>query len=162
MSLTNSIYNFEQISDNKLFTLKNKIEISIKAANKINEFHKENLYFKNLTSQSFIYDLTKDDVVLNDFNEKIKQPKTKGNRLFYISPEQTGRINRTTDYRTDIYSFGVVLFKLFTKTYPFAYDDPIQIIHSHIAKIPTSVANINSYVPASLSNIIEKLLKKEP
>lgn len=159
MSLNNKIYTFEEISNNKLFTLKNKLELSIKAANKINELHKKNIFYKNLNSNSFCYDKSLDNVVLSN---SLKSNDIDTNKLLYISPEQTGRINRVTDYRTDIYSFGIILYKLFTKKYPFDYNDPIQIIHAHIAKIPSPVSSINSYVPASLSKIIEKLLKKEP
>jgi serine/threonine protein kinase len=53
--------------------------------------------------------------------------------LPYISPEQTGRMNRTVDYRTDFYSLGIVFYELLTGKPPFVVEDPLGLIHSHIA-----------------------------
>ncbi|MEO0989301.1 MAG: hypothetical protein AAFY20_27795, partial [Cyanobacteria bacterium J06639_14] len=54
----------------------------------------------------------------------------------YIAPEQTGRMNRGIDYRADFYSLGVTLYELLTGVLPFQGDDPLELIHSHIAKVP--------------------------
>lgn len=159
MSLKMNRCNFKQISDDKKFSLKDKVEFSIKAAGQIDNLHQENIFYKNLTSESFLYDWIENRIILKDSDYTSSEEL---NRLLYISPEQTGRINRVTDYRTDIYSFGIILFRLFAKKYPFEYTDPLQIIHAHIAKVPKSVSSVNALIPISLSKIIEKLLKKEP
>jgi predicted ATPase/signal transduction histidine kinase/CheY-like chemotaxis protein/tRNA A-37 threonylcarbamoyl transferase component Bud32 len=83
--------------------------------------------------------------------------------LVYIAPEQTGRINRLIDYRTDYYSLGVTFYELVTGGYPpFAAEDTMGWVYSHIAKIPPSPRGINPAVPEMLAKIILKLLSKNP
>ena len=57
-------------------------------------------------------------------------------RVAYISPEQTGRMNRVVDYRTDVYSLGATLYHLLTGVPPFESDDPLALVHWHIARQP--------------------------
>jgi len=80
--------------------------------------------------------------------------------LAYLSPEQTGRMNRHIDFRTDFYSLGVTLYKLFTGQLPFKSDDALEMIHSHIARVPIQPAEINGDIPLPISDIILKLLAK--
>jgi histidine kinase len=82
--------------------------------------------------------------------------------LIYMAPEQTGRMNRTIDYRADLYSLGVTLYHFLTGTVPFKSDDPLEIIHSHIAREPEPPHAVNTAVPLPISNIIVKLLLKTP
>jgi serine/threonine protein kinase len=69
-------------------------------------------------------------------------PNTLEGTLAYISPEQTGRMNRALDYRTDFYSLGITFYQLLTGKLPFlpspneAFDDAIELVHAHIAKQP--------------------------
>src|SRR2546427_7337573 len=78
----------------------------------------------------------------------------------YMSPEQTGRMNRSVDYRTDLYSLGVTLYELLTGVLPFASKDPLEVIHAHIAKTPTPPSHLDGRVPDQLSRILLKLLAK--
>lgn len=80
--------------------------------------------------------------------------------LNYISPEQTGRMNRLVDYRTDFYSLGVVLYQMLTGKLPFQTDDISELIHAHIAKEPLPPHLINHKIPHTLSAIVMKLLSK--
>ena len=80
--------------------------------------------------------------------------------LAYVSPEQTGRINRRIDYRSDLYSLGVVLYEMFTGHLPFDSEDPIELVHSHIAKKPLAPLAVNLELPSVVSDIIAKLLAK--
>ncbi len=82
--------------------------------------------------------------------------------LAYISPEQTGRLNRSVDYRTDYYSFGVTLYELLTRRLPFTNEDPMEMVHCHIAKPPPDPMKINPEIPEALSAIVMKLMSKNP
>jgi predicted ATPase/signal transduction histidine kinase len=80
--------------------------------------------------------------------------------LRYIAPEQTGRMNRVVDYRCDYYSLGVTLYELFTGRVPFDSNDLMELVHSHIAKIPEAPEHLDPAIPPSLSRVIMKLLAK--
>lgn len=80
--------------------------------------------------------------------------------LGYISPEQTGRMNRGIDYRSDFYSLGVTFFELLTEQLPFTASDPLELVHCHIAKEPPTVQSIKPNLPTILSDIIGKLMAK--
>lgn len=80
--------------------------------------------------------------------------------LAYISPEQTGRMNRGIDYRTDFYSLGIIYFELLTGQLPFTSYDPLELIHCHIAQQPPTAHSINPEIPPILSEIINKLMAK--
>lgn len=82
--------------------------------------------------------------------------------LAYISPEQTGRINRVVDYRTDIYSLGITLFQALTGSLPFSSRDPMEMVHSHIATLPPNPSDLDKKIPRTLSRIILRMLEKAP
>ncbi len=90
----------------------------------------------------------------------IANPDIMEGTLAYNSPEQTGRMNRVVDYRTDIYSMGVTLYELITGTLPFATNDALELVHAHIAQVPKLVNEVNSKIPEQLGSIIAKLLAK--
>ncbi|MDP1772345.1 MAG: diguanylate cyclase [Methylobacter sp.] len=91
--------------------------------------------------------------------EAIGLRKLKGT-LSYMSPEQTGRMNRSLDYRTDFYSLGISFYEMLTGRPPFEADDPIEIIHCHLAKPAIPPATTKPKIPIQVSNIIMKLLEK--
>ncbi|MEH2079512.1 MAG: AAA family ATPase [Nostoc sp.] len=80
--------------------------------------------------------------------------------LAYLSPEQTGRMNRLLDYRTDFYSLGITLYELLTGHLPFPTTDILELVHCHIAKRPPSPHEVNAMIPKSVSDIIVKLIAK--
>ena len=80
----------------------------------------------------------------------------------YLSPEQTGRMNRQADYRTDFYSLGITLYRLLTGQLPFQADDPPGWVHCHIARIPPSVSDLIPEIAQPVSDIVLKLLAKVP
>lgn len=80
--------------------------------------------------------------------------------LAYMSPEQTGRLNRPLDYRTDLYSLGVVLYEMFAGRLPFATKDPTELVHSHIARKPLALHERDEAIPEVISAIVAKLLAK--
>ena len=80
----------------------------------------------------------------------------------YVSPEQTGRMNRPVDYRTDCYSMGVLFYRMLTGQLPFQANDPLEWTHCHIARMPTPPSEIAPEVPQPVSDIVMKLLAKLP
>ncbi|MEH2093611.1 ATP-binding sensor histidine kinase [Nostoc sp.] len=80
--------------------------------------------------------------------------------LAYLAPEQTGRMNRGIDYRADFYALGVTLYQLLTGTLPFTSDDPLELMHCHIAKVPVPVEQVNPDVPGMVAAIVTKLMAK--
>jgi len=82
--------------------------------------------------------------------------------LAYIAPEQTGRTGGAVDQRADLYSFGATLYELATGQPPFGDGEPLQLIHDHLAVVPAAPVERNPAIPAVLSEIIMRLLEKEP
>ncbi|MEG4999513.1 trifunctional serine/threonine-protein kinase/ATP-binding protein/sensor histidine kinase [Microcoleus sp. B4-D4] len=80
--------------------------------------------------------------------------------LGYLSPEQTGRMNRGIDYRTDFYSLGVTFYELLAGQLPFPSHDAMELVHCHIAKQPPSLHEINPQIPLVFSEIVSKLMAK--
>ena len=82
--------------------------------------------------------------------------------LQYISPEQTGRMNRSVDFRTDLYSLGITLYEMITGKLPFTAATPLDLVNAHITHEPIAPVEINHLIPVSISSIILKLLSKNP
>ncbi|WP_437597959.1 AAA family ATPase [Sorangium sp. So ce590] len=87
-------------------------------------------------------------------------PDTLEGTLAYMSPEQTGRMNRILDDRTDLYSFGVTLYEMLTGVLPFQTTDSVELVHSHIARRPIPPHEVSPAVPRVVSDIVMKLLSK--
>jgi len=92
--------------------------------------------------------------------QALEPPEFVDGTLAYMAPEQTGRMNRSIDSRSDLYAFGVTLYEMLTGVLPFAASDPLGWVHCHIARQPTPpVGRLNS-VPLPISAIVMKLLSK--
>jgi PAS domain S-box-containing protein len=110
------------------------------------------------------------DILLVDFSlattqEHTVSPEDVGvsvGEWAYMSPEQTGRMNRPVDYRTDCYSMGVLLYRMLTGQLPFQASDPLEWTHCHIARMPPPPCDIAPAVPEPVSDIVMKLLAKLP
>jgi PAS domain S-box-containing protein len=89
-------------------------------------------------------------------------PETVVGTLAYMPPEQTGRVNRSIDARSDLYALGVTLYQMATGALPFAVVDPLELVHCHIARQAMPPFERNPAVPAAISAIIMKLLAKAP
>lgn len=82
--------------------------------------------------------------------------------LAYMSPEQTGRMNRSLDLRTDLYSLGATLYHMLTGAPPFVGDDPLELVHCHIARVPAAPRELVADVPEPVSELVMRLLAKAP
>jgi len=80
----------------------------------------------------------------------------------YMAPEQTGRMNRGVDARSDLYSLGATLYRVATGYTPFRATDPLALMHAHMARVPTPAVERRPDLPGPISRILAKLLEKEP
>ena len=95
-------------------------------------------------------------------NQEIYNPNVLEGTLTYMSPEQTGRMNRGIDYRTDFYSLGVTFYELLTRQLPFQATDPMELVHCHLAQKPTPPMELNPAIGVMVNNLVMKLMAKTP
>jgi serine/threonine protein kinase len=88
------------------------------------------------------------------------QPEIIAGTLAYMAPEQTGRMNRSIDSRSDLYALGVTFYQMLTGSLPFAASDPMELVHCHIARRPTPPSARWSNIPSPVSAVVMKLLAK--
>jgi PAS domain S-box-containing protein len=92
----------------------------------------------------------------------VGSPRALEGTLPYLSPEQTGRMNRTVDHRSDIYSLGVTFYEMLTGRLPFEANDAIAMVHAHLAKTPVAPHVLNPLIPETLSRLVLKMIAKAP
>ncbi|PHK27087.1 hypothetical protein VF12_35910, partial [Nostoc linckia z15] len=162
--------NLKQYIDNHIqLNIIDSLKIAIQIADIIASLHEQHIIHKDIKPQNIIINPKSLQVKITDFsiasrlskeNAIISNPNLLKGTLAYMSPEQTGRMNRSIDYRTDFYSLGVTLYELLTSKLPFNSTDILEIIHCHIAKQPIPPHQVNPQIPQGLSNIVMKLLSK--
>jgi len=136
----------------------------------VGDIHRQSFCHRDLSPDNILWDNRKKTVSVVDFGSALEFPHkaravinptfVEGSRA-YMSPEQSGRMNRGLDYRTDFYSLGVVLYELITGRLPFITEDPNELIYSHIALQPEPPADLKADIPVAVSNIVLKLLSKD-
>ncbi len=160
-----------QLMDDGSIPLKIILRVAIAICESIALVHAGGVIHKDVKPDNVIIDLSRENwrVALADFsisstlheeNQAISNPDVLEGTLYYMSPEQTGRMNRKLDYRTDYYSFGVMLYELVTGRLPFEVSDPMELVHCHIARKPPPLRTANEEVPKALAAIILKLMAK--
>ena len=142
--------------------------LAIKLSGIIDGIHKKNIIHKDIKPHNILFSEKTGNVTMINFGlASFLETENSAQKSIhslegtqYISPEQTGRMNRTIDYRTDFYSLGISFYEALTGTVPFRGKDPMELVHCHIAKQPFAPCNANPQVPTALSNIVMKLLSK--
>jgi len=119
----------------------------------------ENIIVIPSTLQSYLTDFDLASELLSENADVSELGELQGS-LPYLSPEQTGRMNRAVDYRTDFYSFGVVLYEMLTGERPFQAVDAMEMVHCHIARQPEPIRARRPAVPVMIERIVEKLMAK--
>ncbi|MGD1809650.1 AAA family ATPase [Dapis sp. BLCC M126] len=145
--------------------------IALQIINPLEKLHQNRIIHKDIKPQNIIINPESQQIQLIDFSTttklpketvEIKNPHTMEGTLAYISPEQTGRMNRGIDYRSDFYSLGITFYQLLTGQLPFTSTDPIELVHFHIARQPKPLIELNSQIPETLNSIVLKLIAKMP
>lgn len=145
------------------------LKIAIEITEAIGAIHENHIIHKDVKPSNIIINPKTHKLKLTDFSISTHFDDSKPTLVInnqiegtlpYMSPEQTGRINRTVDYRTDIYSLGVTFYEMITGQLPFLTEDPVELMHAHIAKIPTLPEKLREEIPTTISSIIMKCLKK--
>jgi predicted ATPase/serine phosphatase RsbU (regulator of sigma subunit)/tRNA A-37 threonylcarbamoyl transferase component Bud32 len=145
------------------------LHIALQTAEILAAIHAANVIHKDINPANIVLHPETGQLKLIDFgiasvlsreNPTLKNPNVLEGTLAYISPEQTGRMNRTLDYRTDFYSLGVTFYELLTGQLPFKTIDPLELVHCHIAKQPVSPHELNLGIPKAVSEIVMKLMAK--
>ncbi|MEM7592419.1 MAG: AAA family ATPase [Cyanobacteria bacterium P01_A01_bin.83] len=158
------------LSQNK-FSLEDFLTIAIKTIDSLATIHNANIIHKDINPANIVYNSQTEQLKIIDFgiSSRLPQefltilpPEQLEGTLAYIAPEQTGRMNRGIDYRSDFYSLGVTFYELITNKLPFETTDPIELVHCHIAQQPLPVHELIPEIPLAISNIIDKLLAKAP
>ncbi|MDJ1182465.1 trifunctional serine/threonine-protein kinase/ATP-binding protein/sensor histidine kinase [Roseofilum casamattae] len=170
------------ISLDKLLTtdeldLERCLDIAIQLAEILQELDRQRVIHKDIKPGNILICPETQQVKLIDFSiasllpreaQEIKNFNVLEGTLAYISPEQTGRMNRGIDYRSDFYSLGATLYQLLTGVLPFSSTDPVELVHCHIsqqpvppaARNPVSQRNRVSGIPPVVSDIVMKLMAK--
>src|SRR6516164_5317293 len=147
------------------------LRFAIGLASALSELHKRGLIHKDVKPSNVLVNPATSQVWLMGFgiasrlrreHQAPEPPEFIAGTLPYMAPEQTGRMNRSIDSRSDLYALGVTLYEMLTGKLPFTAADPIEWVHSHIAKRPVPPHERVKSVPACVSAIVMKLLAKTP
>ncbi len=158
----------QQYCQDRSLALEEALDIARQLAAILHALHQNRVIHKDIKPANILIHPQTKQVKLIDFSissllpketQEISNPNILEGTLAYISPEQTGRMNRGIDYRSDFYSLGVTLYELLRGELPFQSDDPMELVHCHIAKMPTASAN-RLEIPQVLSDLVMKLMAK--
>src|ERR1700731_3165339 len=145
------------------------LRFAVGLAAALGKLHQQGLIHKDIKPANILVDSASGAVWLTGFGiasrlprerQSAKPPEMIAGTLAYMAPEQTGRMNRSIDSRSDLYSLGVTFYEMLTGVLPFTASDPMGWVHCHIARKPVAPCERSENVPAPVSQIIMKLLAK--
>ena len=138
-------------------------------ATAVGKVHQRGLIHKDIKPSRILVDSASGSAWLTGFDIASRLPRERqpaeppemiAGTLAYMAPEQTGRMNRSIDSRSDLYSLGVTFYQMLTGVLPFTASDPMEWVHCHIARQPITPDQVTNEIPAPLSAIVMKLLAK--
>src|SRR6201988_4023108 len=145
------------------------LRIAIGLASVVGKLHQQGLIHKDIKPANLLVDFASGAVWLTGFgiasrllreHQSAEPPEMIAGTLAYMAPEQTGRMNRSIDSRSDLYSLGMTFYEMLTGVLPFSAADPMEWVHCHIARKPVTPDQHAKEIPAPLSAIAIKLLAK--
>jgi predicted ATPase len=145
------------------------LAIALQLSEILHELGQHQVVHKDIKPANILIQPESKQVKLIDFSiasllpketQEIQSANTLEGTLAYLAPEQTGRMNRGIDYRTDFYALGVTLYQVLSGKLPFESEDPLELVHCHIAKVPLPVNQVNPEVPEMVVAIVGKLMAK--
>ncbi|MEH2198164.1 trifunctional serine/threonine-protein kinase/ATP-binding protein/sensor histidine kinase [Nostoc sp.] len=164
-----SLKDFAKVETLYVTSLKEFLLSAISLCNTLDIVIRHRIIHKDIKPSNILINTETKQVKLIDFSiasllpretQEIQNANALEGTLAYLSPEQTGRMNRGIDYRSDFYSLGVTFYELLTGQLPFVSDDPMELVHCHLAKNPIAVHHHNPHIPLVLSEIVSKLMAK--
>ncbi|MEH1822360.1 MAG: AAA family ATPase [Nostoc sp.] len=164
-----SLKDFVKVERLHITSLKEFLLSAISLCNTLDIVIRHRIIHKDIKPSNILINPETKQVKLIDFSiasllpretQEIQNANVLEGTLAYLSPEQTGRMNRGIDYRSDFYSLGITFYELLTGKLPFVSDDPMELVHCHLAKNPIAVHHHNPNIPLVLSEIISKLMAK--
>jgi PAS domain S-box-containing protein len=147
------------------------LRLAASLASALGRLHGSGLIHKDIKPANVFVNSTTGLVWLTGFGIASRLPRDRqapeppeiiAGTLAYMAPEQTGRMNRAVDARSDLYALGVTLYEMVTGVLPFAAADPMELVHCHIARQAVPPAERTPRVPSAISAVIMKLLAKAP
>lgn len=159
----------KEFIDSKPLDLLNFLEIALGIVAGLEATHRKRIMHKDLNPRNIVWNPKTRIVKLIDFGlasllgeemQEALSPDRLEGTLAYISPEQTGRMNRLVDYRSDFYSLGVTFYEMLCGKPPFVYAEALEMVHAHIARRPKPIFELRPTLPRVLSCIVMKLLAK--
>ena len=145
------------------------LRFAVGLAAALGKLHQQGLIHKDIKPANILVDFASGTVWLTGFGiasrlprerQSAEPPEMIAGTLAYMAPEQTGRMNRSIDSRSDLYSLGVTFYEMLTGVLPFTASDPMEWVHCHIARQPVPPDQHAKEIPAPLSAIVMKLLAK--
>ena len=146
-------------------------EMSRQMVRVLGRIHDQSVIHKDIKPSNLIREKDSGKIYIADFSIASRLPRESQRlqhfghlegTLAYLSPEQTGRMNRSIDYRSDFYSLGVTFFELLSGQLPFPQQDAAELVYAHLAQTPPPLRSLRPELPEALEAIIRKLMAKNP
>jgi diguanylate cyclase (GGDEF)-like protein len=150
-------------------SLLDKLRIARRIGEILGDIHRRNIVHKDINPNNILIHPETGRIKVIDFGNateivheerQLKRPEQLEGTLAYIAPEQTGRMNRPVDYRSDFYSLGITLYELFLGRRPFDAQDSMEMVHLHLASVPADLHSQNPDIPPAIADIVKKLVEK--
>jgi predicted ATPase/signal transduction histidine kinase len=159
----------KQLLQQQTLPLVQFLTLGLAFAKNLECLHQHRIIHKNINPSNLVVNLATGQTQIIDFAiasrlsremHGLQHPRHLEGTLAYLSPEQTGRMNRSLDYRSDFYSLGATFYEMLSGQPPFAATDPLELVHCHLAVNPRPLHDLRPELPPGLSALVEKLMAK--